>query len=300
MPRQKREDLAAFQEWLVEEQYLADSTAVVYASNLRKVLLAIPEGADLASSQVVTSMFESMRGDCSRKGLTSRLSAWKKFKEFAYQKQGLELALPERQSYTRGPPALPVAVRAAVHHLVADCKFKQRDLLYLKWQHVEPMLPQLTVVRVRDPLNPGEVADVPKEHMKALADYSGRVAEDQPLIPLTPGGMTPYPKTGYRRELKLYRDSIEWQPGPLTSSQEVDRTAERELEAMRERWAAQNPEELEAAREAAVELPVVDDDPGMTTAELLSFLDAGREGPGRDKDMSHDKDTPPSGGDGRE
>lgn len=278
MPRKKNPDLEAFQDWLTEVQCLADSTAVVYASNLRRVLECVrktPDSpVDVTSESEVTTLFSGMVPDCSRKAFTGRLSAWRKFKDYAHWKEGLEVALPQTQTFRRGPAALPVDVRAAVHYLINDCKFKQRDLLYLKWKHVEPLLPQLTVARLRDPMNPGEVADIPKEHIKALIDYSGRTDDDQPLLPMKPESMSPYPKTGIRRELKLYRDSIGHMPRHTAPDAPVSQREE--IAALRDRWVAEHGDDALKAPGAPEETTPVEEPPSMSTNELLSFLAEGR------------------------
>jgi hypothetical protein len=285
VPRKKNEDLATFQDWLTQEQCLADSTAVVYASNLRRVLeslsTTLDHKVDVTSADDVTALFAAMAPKCSRKAFTGRLSAWRKFKHYAKWKEGMEVALPKTQSFRRGPTALPVEVRAAVHYLISDCKFKQRDLLYLKWKHVEPLLPQLSVARLRDPMNPGEVADVPKEYIKALIDYSGRIDDDQPLLPMKPQSMSPYPKAGIRRELKLYRDSIGDMPQMLSPSEMLLPSAplvhRNEIATLRDRWAAEHVDDCADATGEKVSAPAEEETPSMSTNELLSFLEEGKE-----------------------
>ena len=230
MPRKKNQDLEAFQDWLVDHEFLADSTACVYASTIRSVL---PHVEDLQDEDHLTEVFSRLGETFSRRSMSSKRAAWKRFSSYA-RSRGVILALPRAPTSTQGPGPLPHTVRAAVHYLTSHKRFKQSQLAGLSWSHVEADIPSVEEVGIRNPFNVGEVILVPREHIEALKSWadahSGML---RPLVPAKKGSEVTYPARLFRRELRLYRDAAGLEATPRTSSgAAVNQAALAETEAI--------------------------------------------------------------------
>jgi len=261
--RRKNEDMEAFQVWLIDVQCLADSTACVYASTVRATL---PWVDDLEDEDKITASFTAMGKELSRRALTSRRSAWKRFIGFA-ETRGVTLAMPRAAADERGPPALPHEARAALHYLSQAGRFLQKHVARLTWDLFDTEIPTSQVFQMRDPTKPGEVLDIPREHVEALRAWAGwDVGDKMPLIPWRTSSTIPYTTSGYRRELRIYRKSIGW-ANEYTTSTEVDRAALAETEAI-----------LAARRGVKVHgqnAPDPDFVPTRSTQELRALIEGG-------------------------
>jgi hypothetical protein len=281
MARKKQSDMAEFQDWLVQVLYLADSTACVYASNVRAVLACL---TDLEDEAHVTEQFAEMSRHISRRALSGRKSAWLRFVEFA-QAKGVTLAAPSHVANSYGPPALPHHVRAALFFLAKS--WKQKQIPALTWAMFLDDIPSASDIPLRDPFSPADLINVPREHVDALKEWSGWYpGEDRPLIPWKRNATIPYPAAQFRRELRLYRKDAAIEADITSvSGSAVDAAALAEKEAL---LAAQ-----QGVRHYGHNTPDNDFVPSHSTAALIALIEDG----GKEVPSETPTETPePSGG----
>ena len=212
MPRRKKEDLAEFQDWLVRDRFIADSTACTYASNTRAVLNFLEDPQD---EGMVTRDFKRLGHLASRRKVTAYRTAWKRFIEWADVAKNVPLAFPGLTPIHRGPPPLGHEVRAALAFLTQKGHFLQKQVPSLRWSMILPTLSSQDGVELPNPFVRGERIWIPSEHFQHLMEWSGfKPGDDAPLIPLKFGSSIAYPGTAFRRELKQYRKDVEPLPVP--------------------------------------------------------------------------------------
>jgi hypothetical protein len=284
---QKKLNLSPFKTWLIEVRCLADSTAAVYASVVRRDLTCMDE--DL-SEDAVTLHFVQVERDRGRKDANMRRSVWRRFVEFAAD-QGQALANPRKlaSGLHDSPADLPQEVRAALHWLTAKNMFSIKHIPHLKWTMFTPDLSSLPHLTLQDPYNRGVEIHIPREYTDALKAWSGAyVGSDTPLLPLRPLSQTPYDFMALRRELRRYKRSIAAAAEPPPS--DLDQAALAETEA------------ILAARQGVNHhgrnTPDPDFKPTRSTQALLSMIE---EGEGAQRGIpGHTEDETPSSARDRE
>lgn len=243
MARKKKQDLAAFQNFLTGTQFVQDNTASVYATHIRQTL---PYLEVLDAVEAVTAGFLAMGQDCSPRKLSARRTAWSHFVEYAKTK-GLTLAEPRKLTVLRGPSPLSHEVRGVLHWMVTGDRFKHRQVPHLTWGLLCDDISNMNTRDMRDPYRPNGFVLVEKAHIEILRLWAPPISPDQPLFPTKPGSLIPYPHRMFRRELRAYRDSIDWSPSGMSSDRGVSSSRELEMEASKEM------EAMRAGRQTAVE-----------------------------------------------
>jgi len=261
MPRKKKKDLAEFQEWLMRDKFISDSTACTYASNVRAVIGWLD---DLQDVKVVERGFRNMALDVSRKMLAARRTAWKHFVEFADVQKNIKLAFPNRLPSHRGPPPLPHAVRGALHTLTRKGIFLQKQIPGLRWSMFLPDVPSLPTLRFNDPYQRGQTLEVARKEYQALREWSGFTAgDDAPLFPVKFGSTTPYPATAFRRELRQYKKDMGPALDPLPALQKAALAEHEEV----------------VAQSQGVKTGLTEITPSHSTAALAALIEGNLETP---------------------
>ena len=207
MGRNKLSDLSDFQDWLTTSLALADSTATMYASKVRTLL---PDLSDPSSQEAVTQDFARLAEEkWTRKELSVRRSAWKKFMAYVQSEHDMELPMPRRQGGRPSVPHLPHCARALAARLTQKGVFRREDLPVLVWAYFRPDIPSSTVLALRDPFVPGQEIELERALVQPVLEWAQAcIGDSTPLFPLYPGSSTPYPSRSMWRELRIYRRDL--------------------------------------------------------------------------------------------
>ena len=275
MPRPRSTDLEEFQTWLETTVSLDPSTTSVYASHVRAT---IPWLSNLQDEKAVTADFKLMSADCSRKVLSGRRTAWKRFGDYALAMKDIKLAQPARATEHKGPAALPHEVRAAVFWLTTENRFKHRTIPLLTWALVKQNGAAGNGALIWNPATPSEQIILPQEHLEAIQLYAlGTLGSDLPFLPLTPGSCVPYPWFTLRRELRAYREAVGL--AAMQENWEVFKHTKEGASLSLEHAALQEQEQLKRKQYAAQQTGQAPQETGYSTAGLRALIEGNLDTP---------------------
>lgn len=201
MGRYKKSDLEDFQNWMIEEQGYARSSASSYACNVRRILrlLGAPpsrEGLDRVLSTEPLASYPSLFR-----------STWKRFSIYC-QARGLEIPTPTPAATTAVEAyVIPDQIADHLNYMLSTTTLTYKQLIKLRYEHIDTK-PSRGGTWIRVPGTKGDYIQVthPEVVPRILAwAHPDGPKEESPLVPAHPGDLKPMPERPLRRLLAARR-----------------------------------------------------------------------------------------------
>lgn len=208
-----RDGLDQFCDWMRETGRCSPTTAKEYTSHVRRAVRAL--NGNIEDAESVNSFFaEAYESDHSYGKMRS---GWTVFAEWAAEKEGVDIPIPEpvsvvrakskaRTNRTRAKRSLPPHVRSALRNLRTE-GIRPSQVVKLRWSNVD--LAEMTQRHRTHVQVPGKREEwlVTSEAIKVLWDWA-EVGTDlsKPLVPRDPGNHQPYSLSGLREQIEIYTE----------------------------------------------------------------------------------------------
>ena len=203
MPRNKSEDLAAFQDWLISDCGTSRRSASVYASRVRSLLRECPPS--VSEAELLALM--TVRPESHSCFATS----WNRFVDFGAL-QGIAIPrIPSRRRVRSAMIAkLPEDPSRALAEVIKSGHIRLKAIPHLRWKHVQAKIGHSW--EIKDPERAGLFYMVPVAPMRVICDWANgieEIVEDRPFVPCQPLGMKPMPLATVRRSIAEHKSSLD-------------------------------------------------------------------------------------------
>jgi len=200
MARSKLDDLAKFQEYLVQNG-IGERTANVYASRIRKMLLnAEPMDRD--------ALRDFLSDPSNLASYSGYLTAWGKWRKYVLLCTGIELPSLGSKSEGRVTIVLPA--------LILDCLIDLRELYKIPFDRISQMCWSNVELRnarkwdLQDPVKKGSWYQVNAELLRPIAEWifgDEPIVHETVLIPRSPTDLRPVSAATLARLVTARRNS---------------------------------------------------------------------------------------------
>ena len=198
MPKKKKDDLAAFQEWMMKEQEIGRRTASVYASQVRKILAALPH--------ITTGLLdEYLRGLPSKTATDNAYTAWRRFVAYA---QPIRVPMPTERSrrakeYTYDIPPL---ILQCLIDIRKECRFPMEAFELLRHSDCNKIR-RSSFYDITHPEEHWNTYRVSARLVDPIIKWGDPLQDhpDMPFIPTEPMGYKPVPTPHLKKMIRAYK-----------------------------------------------------------------------------------------------
>lgn len=176
MPKPKLDDLAAFQEWLIETYSISNKSASVYASRVRKILNEVDEISESSLNNFIESVSHTS-------SLDLFLSAWNKFVAFLLEEKFYQIPMAKRPTKEKRNIKIKPhnSLLELAYFLKMTVSISYTKMLTFTWADVKTT--QAEYWEIVDPVEFGTYYKVPRSLLQDAADF---IFGDYPINPRTP------------------------------------------------------------------------------------------------------------------
>ena len=207
MGRHRKQDFAAFMDWLEDTRGVSPATASNYASRVRRMMQALESGTSEQEQTITTERLDALlREDPFNRYPANYTAAWRALVAYA-KAQGVEVASPTPSVTSKQYQYnIPPQIADDLLYITEHSDLTRGDLAALKWKHVDG-IPQHGKVWVEVPGSHGDFvqAHAPSvERIRQWGHPDGPKDED-PWIPEEQGSRTAMPERVVRRLLARHK-----------------------------------------------------------------------------------------------
>jgi hypothetical protein len=212
MPRYSKMKFPDYRDWLEFTYGLETRTVNVYLCWLRRILESI-EAIDHDNLQ---AYFDQVYLTNKQKYYQHK-AAWSRFAQWSLEIKSVAIPNPKGRDEEDRHPPLPEEVSSVLCFLMGKrlpdgrkgFGLSPEHIRQTKWKHVEVAFPSVRGRQVHDPFEKGRTRVFPKEWIEVLEKFADPQGDKEvPLIPLSPGSLTPYPSKGLKRAYKKQRQYL--------------------------------------------------------------------------------------------
>lgn len=193
MPKPKNNDLAPFQDFMLERLGLSTRSSYVYASRVRWMLQNL-DGQ--ITGEKIALLLQNVHGNAS-----NYVAAWNRFREF-FEDKGVTLPIASSSlaELKAKKQYVPPNVMHALMEVLRLSKLPVKDVPFLRYKNVTVRAAGMW--EIRDLYDPHSFYMCPREHMRTICNWANEredVEENRPFLPCFPLSMEPMPlRTIYR------------------------------------------------------------------------------------------------------